>query len=180
MAKYLRKKRPSVVGLILVFAVVLLLFLIHSGKKPVCEDYQLSLPEGYVLQQDSKTEDCLILRSGDIVGGVLHCPFSKGFLGFKKPPQLYPMDRTASTSIIETLKAADAPGTNPVSSDYMDYIMESGDTIYSCVASFINRNAEYYHYMIFFKSGILTLWFDTALVDSETIGSITSSFSAVA
>lgn len=173
MAKYLRKKKSSVIGYLLVIAATALLFLLlKPGKTSFCVDYWLTLPEGYVLQQDRKTQDSLILSNGYTVGGVLHCPFSKG-----ETPQLYPLDRTACTTVVDTLKAANAPGTNPGPSDYMDYIMENGGGMYSCVASFINESAEYQHYMLFFEAGILTLWFDTARIDSETMEHMSSNFS---
>lgn len=176
MAKYLRRRKPPVLFLMLlgiVFAVILFV-LSNSGKQPVCGEYELVLPEGYVLQRDDKTQNSLILRSEEVVGGILHCPF-----GISKTPALYPINHQASEVIIATLKAADAPGTNPDASDYMDYIMEGGSYSYSCVASFVNRNAEYKHYMIFCEKGILTLWFDTAQVESEIMDSISKTFSVV-
>lgn len=176
MAKYLRRRKPPVLFLMLlgiVFAIILFA-LSNSGKQPVCGEYALVLPEGYVLQHDDKTRDSLILPNGDVVGGILHCPF-----GTSKAPALYPLNHQASEAIIATLKAADAPGTNPDASDYMDYIMGGGMHSYSCVASFVNRNTEYKHYMIFCEKGILTLWFDTAQVESETMDSISRTFCVV-
>lgn len=174
MAKYLRRRKIPVLFwlLLLMVSAALLLLPAKSGKQPVCGEYSLTLPEGWVLQRDDKTQDSLILRNGEVVGGILHCPF-----GTSKAPALYPINHQTSETVIATLNAADAPGTNPAASDYMDYIMEGGSYSYSCVASFINRNAEYKHYMIFCEKGILTAWFDTALIESETIDSISITFS---
>ena len=178
MAKYLRKRKTPV--LLWILPVLLLTALgffflrMNSGKGPVCEDYVLTLPKGMVLQNKDKTQNSLILRGEDTVGGILHCPF-----GSSKPPVLFPINHQSSEIIIATLKAADAPGTNPAASDYMDYIIGGGIHSYSCVASFVNRNTEYKHYMIFCEKGILTLWFDTAQVESEIMDSISSTFSVV-
>ena len=178
MAKYLRKRKmPVLVWILPVLLVVASLFLflrINSSEKPVCEDYTLTLPEGMVLQNKDKTQDSLILRGEKTVGGILHCPF-----GTSKAPVLYPINHQSSEIIIATLKAADAPGTNPAASDYMDYIISGGIDSYSCVASFVNRSTEYKHYMIFCEKGILTLWFDTAQVESGIMDSISSTFSVV-
>jgi len=175
MAKYLRKrKKPVLLWIlpVLLLAALGFFFLrMNSGKGPVCKDYVLTLPEGMVLQNKDKTQDSLILRGEDTVGGILHCPF-----GSSKPPALYPINHQSSEIIIATLKAADAPGTNPAASDYMDYILGGGIHSYSCVASFVNRNTEYKHYMIFCEKGILTLWFDTAQIESEIMDSISSTF----
>ena len=175
MAKYLRKrKKPAhlwILPALLLAASVFCFLRANSGKGPVCEDYALTLPEGMVLQNKDKTQDSLILRGEDTVGGILHCPF-----GSSKPPALYPINHQSSEIIIATLKAADAPGTNPAASDYMDYILGGGIHSYSCVASFVNRNTEYKHYMIFCEKGILTLWFDTAQIESEIMDSISSTF----
>ena len=178
MAKYLRKRKTPVLvwilPVLLVAASVFFFLRMNSAKEPVCEHYVLTLPEGMVLQNKDKTQNSLILRGEDTVGGILHCPF-----GSSKPPVLYPINHQSSEIIIATLKAADAPGTNPDSSDYMDYIMEGGSHSYSCVASFVNRSTEYKHYMIFCEKGILALWFDTAQVESETMDSISRTFSVV-
>ena len=173
MAKYLRKrKQPVLLWIFLLLAAAAALFLlIKPGKEPVCENYTLNLPEGFVLQYDDKTRNSRILRGEDVAGGVLHCPF-----GSSEPPVLYPINHQSSEAIIATLKAADAPGTNPEASDYMDYIMGGGMHSYSCVASFVNRNTEYKHYMIFCEKGILTLWFGTAQIESEIMDSISSTF----
>ena len=177
MAKYLHKKKS--LGFFWVLPALLLavsaFFFLrdNSGSKPVCEDYTLTLPEGFVLRQEDDMRS-LILREEAVAGVILHCPF-----GSSKPPALYPINHQASESIIETLKAADAPGTNPAASDYMDYIIGGGIHAYSCVASFVNRNTEYKHYMIFCEKGILTLWFDTAQVESEVMDNISSTFSVV-
>jgi|GEM_PF-6177971 len=179
MARYLRKRKTPIVLLLIIITVALFLLIANHSKESVCTDYQIMLPEGYFLQRDSKTKDSLILCNNDIVGGVLHCPFSKGLWGTVEAPQLYPLDRIAIKTVTETLKAADAPGTNPHPSDYMDYWVESGGGMYSCIGSFINRNAEYKHYMVFFEDGILSLWFDTSLVDSKIIDSIANNFSVV-
>ena len=177
MAKYLRKQKTPLlfwVLPILLLAVSVFFFLRgNSGKKPVCEDYTLTLPEGFVLKQEEDTRS-LILVGENVAGGILHCPF-----GSSEPPALYPLNRQSSEAILATLKAADVPGTNPDASDYMDYIMGGGMHSYSCVASFVNRSTEYKHYMIFCEKGILTLWFDTAQVESETMDSISRTFSVV-
>jgi len=177
MAKYLRKrKKPAhlwILPALLLAASVFCFLRANSGKKPVCGDYTLNLPEGFVLRQEDDTRS-LILHGEAVAGGILHCPF-----GSSEPPVLYPINHQASEIIIATLKAADAPGTNPDASDYMDYMMEGGMYSYSCVASLINRNAEYKHYMIFCEKGILTLWFDTAQVESEMMDSISATFSVV-
>lgn len=177
MAKYLRKRKTPVLvwilPVLLVAASVFFFLRANSGKKPVCGDYTLTLPEGFVLRQEDDTHS-LILHGEDVAGGILHCPF-----GSSEPPVLYPINHQSSEAIIATLKAADAPGTNPAASDYMDYIMGGGMHSYSCVASFVNRSTEYKHYMIFCEKGILTLWFDTAQVESETMDSISSTFSVI-
>ena len=177
MAKYLRKRKTPVLvwilPVLLVAASVFFCFRTNSVKQPVCGDYTLTLPEGFVLRQEDDTRS-LILRGEDVAGGVLHCPF-----GSSKAPVLYPINHQSSEIIIATLKAADAPGTNPDFSDYMDYIMEGGSHSYSCVASFVNRSTEYKHYMIFCEKGILTLWFDTAQVESETMDDISRTFALV-
>ena len=177
MAKYLRRRKKPVlfwILLILLLAASVFLFLrTKSGRKPVCEDYTLNLPEGFVLRQEDDTRS-LILLGEDAVGGILHCPF-----GTSRPPILYPINSQSAEAIIATLKAADAPGTNPGPSDYMDYIMEGGSHSYSCVASFVNRNTEYKHYMIFCEKGILTLWFDTAQAASEIMDNISRTFALV-
>ena len=176
MAKYLRKEKKPVffwaLPVLILAAFVFFFLRANSGSKPVGEDYTLTLPEGYVLQQDDKTQNSLILRGEAVAGGILHCPF-----GSSEPPALYPINHQSAEAIIATLKAADAPGTNPAASDYMDYIMGGGSDSYSCVASFVNRNTEYKHYMIFCEKGILTLWFDTAQVESVIMDSISSTFS---
>lgn len=176
MAKYLRKrKKPVLVWILPALLVAASVFFLrtNSGKKPVCADYTLTLPEGFVLRQEDSTRS-LILQGEKIVGGILHCPF-----GSSEPPALFPINHQSSEAIIATLKAADAPGTNPAASDYMDYMIEGGSYSYSCVASFINRNAEYKHYMIFCEKGILTLWFDTDQVESEIMDSISHTFAVI-
>ena len=177
MAKYLRKRKTPLlfwVLPILLLSVSVFFFLrANAGKEPVCEDYTLTLPEGFVLKQEDDTRS-LILCGEHVAGGILHCPF-----GSSEPPALYPLNRQSSEAILATLKAADAPGTNPDASDYMDYMIEGGYHSYSCVASLINRNTEYKHYMIFCEKGILTLWFDTAQVESETMDSISSTFAVI-
>ena len=177
MAKYLRKQKKPVLlwilPILLLTASVFFFLRTSSGKKPVCEDFTLTLPEGFVLRQEEDTRS-LILQGENVAGGILHCPFVSS-----EPPALYPINHQSAEAIITTLKAADAPGTNPDASDYMDYIMGGGMHSYSCVASFVNRNAEYKHYMIFCEKGILTLWFDTDLVASETMDSISSGFSVI-
>lgn len=179
MLKHFYTKKASVVFLFLILSLSLLLLLADNSKKPVCTDYTLILPEGYDLQYDDKNRDSLFLRSGDIVGGVLHCPFSRGIFGTADAPQLHPLNRLRTEILIKTLKAADAPGTTPSLFDYMDYSMSGQGPVYSAEASFINRSAEYKHYMLFFDDGVLTLWFDTSLADAETIQAIAANFSAV-
>lgn len=178
MAKHLHMRKKSVLfwilPVLLLAASVFFFFQTKSGTEPVCENYTLKMPEYLVLQQDDKRKDSLLLRGELVVGGILHCPFVSS-----EPPVLYPINHQSSEAIIATLKAADAPGTNHTTFDDLDYIMEGGSHSYSCVASFVNRNTEYKHYMIFCEKGILTLWFDTGLIASEVMDSISSTFAVV-
>lgn len=66
MAKYLRRQKlPVLFWIPLIWVSAVLFFLLtNSGRQPVCEEYTLTLPEGFVLQTDDKTRNALILRGG--------------------------------------------------------------------------------------------------------------------
>lgn len=149
-------------------------WLARENQSSFSPDYTLSLPDGIVLQSDDKTANGTLLRDGEIIGGVLNCPYSREVLDSPEFVQIHSANfHMYSETILSTLEAAGAPGGDLSSFDHM---MESSPYT-DCEVWLGNPEREYEHFLYFFEDGILSLWLDLSLVDNEAAQDIAANFS---
>ncbi|MBQ8622195.1 MAG: hypothetical protein IJ422_07770 [Oscillospiraceae bacterium] len=133
------------------------------------------LPEGFdTYTPDQRKSDCDILYHGEVVGGVLTCPYPRKFLKSTEPPRIVPLDitRLQAEVILQAMENADAPGTGW---KHFDQSMQSCDPC-DYIVWFGNRKEEYEHHLYLLDDGVVSLWFDLKKIDKEDADFFASGF----
>lgn len=146
----------------------------HPSEPSFLPEYALSLPQDIVLEEDIKSPNATLFQDGQVIGGVIACPYSKKVL---KATEASPISSgnfvEYSEFIITTLETAGVPGTG---SPPFDRMMDSS-ILADCDLWLGSPEEEYQHYLYFFEDGILTLWLDLTLVNRSEAAGIVDGFS---
>lgn len=165
--------------LLILIACLCACWLLYKNQPIFGATYKMIIPEGFdIYAPDPVKSDCDILCDGEVVGGVLLCPYPPKFLKSTQPPRILPyyITREEADIILQALENAKAPGTGWKHFDQSVQTCTHGDIN----VWFGNLEEEYEHHVYLLDDGVVSLWFDMKKIDKEDKALFTTGFEVIA